>query len=213
MAIVKTLLRYKGEFHDGCNLPHNDSYNILHAITFRLCVSIPASAIAKLERQLLRVADDDKKREIMRKKIQYWLDQGHGCCALRDKSVAEIVVNSLKFFNEQRYDLVSWVIMPNHVHVIIRCYDDFPLFKIIKSWKSFSAREIHRGKNVTGAFWQSDYFDFDRFIREAHHLLDALNYIKKNVKHGGVCWHLPSEIMNLDVCVQLFNKTLDKGEG
>ncbi len=208
MAIVKTLLRYKGDFHDGWNLPHYDSYNILHAITFRLCDSIPVSAIAKLERQLLRVTNDDEKRVIIQKKIQYWLDQGHGSCVLRDKRIAEIVVNTLKFFHEKRYDLVAWVIMPNHVHVIIRCYDDLPVFKTIKSWKSFSAREIHRIKNATGAFWQNDFFD--RFIRDAYHLLNALKYIGNNVKHGGVCWHLPSELMNLEACIQLFNKTLDK---
>jgi REP element-mobilizing transposase RayT len=38
---------------------------------------------------------------------------------LSDPRLAEIVWNALKFFDGQRYDLLAWSVMPNHVHGII----------------------------------------------------------------------------------------------
>ena len=48
------------------------------------------------------------------------LDHGRGECHLRDGRIAQVVVNALRHFDGERYRLMSYTVMPNHVHVIAR---------------------------------------------------------------------------------------------
>ena len=59
------------------------------------------------------------------------LDQGWGACSLKEKPCADAVEQALLFFDGQRYTLKSFVIMPNHVHVLVRLEDGFPLERIV----------------------------------------------------------------------------------
>lgn len=49
---------------------------------------------------------------------------------------------SLLFFDSQRYHLLAWVVMPNHVHVLFQPMSDWSVAKIVASWKKFTARKI-----------------------------------------------------------------------
>lgn len=51
--------------------------------------------------------------------IQDALDRGHGECLLRDSANRVIVETALRFFDGKRYALGDFVIMPNHVHVLV----------------------------------------------------------------------------------------------
>jgi type I restriction enzyme R subunit len=50
--------------------------------------------------------------------IDRYLDEGMGSCLLRQPQHARIVSDAFHFFDGQRYELWSYVVMPNHVHVV-----------------------------------------------------------------------------------------------
>ena len=126
-----------------------------------------------------------------RKAIEKLLDQGYGSCILKHKKCADIVEKNWLHFNKKRYQLISYVIMPNHVHILLKVYDDYEIGNIVKSWKSYSGRLINEYKNTMGfnidkRLWQRGYWD--RYIRDEKHFLRAIEYIKKNFDNGGVLY-------------------------
>ena len=44
----------------------------------------------------------------------------------------------LRRFDGERYEIASFVVMPNHVHVLFRPLGEHALPEILKSWKGFS---------------------------------------------------------------------------
>ena len=74
-------------------------------------------------------------------------------------------------FQDERVTHHSWVIMPNHVHVL---FDPIaPLADLIKAWKGTSAHRIGRG-----SIWQKNYRD--TLVRDAKHYVNAARYIRLN---------------------------------
>ena len=73
-----------------------------------------------------------------------WLDRGHGVCLLRDPRAARVVADSLGHFHLERYLLDSFVIMPNHVHALVKPLPGHSLTDILQAWKSYSAHELNR---------------------------------------------------------------------
>ena len=130
----------KGWYSRGY-LPHRDHPGLLQSITYHLADSLPAEALARLDEKL-RLADPQRLEVERRKRLEDWLDAGHGCCAPLDPRAASCVVDTWHRFAEERYDLIAWVVMPNHVHVLVRVYEGIALWKIVQSWKSFTGRRI-----------------------------------------------------------------------
>lgn len=104
------------KWHSRGYLPHRDRLGLLQSITFRLADSLPQKKLAQL-REELRVLPEERRSVEERKRIEAWLDAGSGCCALRHPAVARYVEDSLLHFDGERYALLAWCIMPNHVHV------------------------------------------------------------------------------------------------
>jgi len=68
--------------------------------------------------------------------------------------------------------------MPNHIHALFVLNSQWPLEQIIGGWKRYSAREIHKETEGSGALWQKDYFD--RLVRDANHFGNCVRYIRRN---------------------------------
>jgi REP element-mobilizing transposase RayT len=62
-----------------------------------------------------------------RRRIEEYLDAGHGACWLHRADIAALVEGALLHFDQQRYRLLAWCIMPNHVHALIETMEGFPL--------------------------------------------------------------------------------------
>ena len=75
--------------------------------------------------------------------------------------------------------------MPNHVHVLMKQLEGFPLGEIVKSWKVFTAREANAILGRTGQFWMREYHD--RRIRDEKHMNRAIMYIRNNPVKAGLC--------------------------
>ena len=111
-------------------------------------------------------------------KIQNLLDAGDGSCILKNQTISDIIKKALLHFDKKRYDLGAWVIMPNHIHILIKQYDEHPLHSIISRWKSQSARLINRELKRNGTLWMPDYWD--RYVRDEQHFMRILAYITNN---------------------------------
>jgi len=71
----------------------------------------------------------------------------------------------------------AWVVMPNHVHLVVDVWD-VPLAKLIHGWKGQSSREANGLLHRKGKFWQEDYFD--TLVRDEAHLKRAVRYTEQN---------------------------------
>jgi len=169
-------------------LPHLDVPDILQFITFRLADSLPQAILKQLELELLQVPVSIRERE-RRKKIEHWLDAGLGCCALGHPLLADLMQETLQLFDGERYRLIAWCVMPNHVHVLIEPI--FRLPKILQSWKSFTGRwamanNTKLGLGIPGTpFWMREYWD--RYIRDEAHFYSTINYIHNNPVKAKLC--------------------------
>ncbi|WP_256091678.1 REP-associated tyrosine transposase [Candidatus Thiosymbion oneisti] len=162
-------------------LPHLDAPEIYQSVTFRLHDALPADVVRNLEEQVhSRYITDTQKR----RRIETYMDAGYGACWLRQPEIAEIVQQSLWYFDGKRYRLLAWCVMPNHVHVVIETFNGYPLYKIVQSWKSYSAREANKRLGRHGAFWHRDYFD--RYVRNAEHYERLIFYVEHNPVKAGL---------------------------
>lgn len=166
-------------WHRRGYLPHFDGGEITQFITFRLYDSLPQNTLNSL-----KTASNDDNLENQRR-AERFLDQGFGECFLKIPQVAEIVQNKLFTMREKDFLLKSWVIMPNHVHLLITPCAGKSLTTIIQSIKGATAREDNIFLKRTEAFWMRDYFD--RYIRDHEHFVKAFNYIENNPVKAGLC--------------------------
>jgi REP element-mobilizing transposase RayT len=168
--------------------PHLDQPGLIQSITFRLHDSVPANLLAQWCAEL-GIAEGDNPNDphcaALRERVANYEDAGHGACWLRDPRIAELVQSALLHFDGQRYRLLEWCVMPNHVHVLIEIVPGHALSDVVRSWKTFTAREANRLLGRDGAFWMPDYFD--RYVRDERHLAAVRRYILENPVKAGLC--------------------------
>ena len=169
-------------------LPHWQQNGATYFVTFRLADSIPSSVLDEWQHEReawLRLHPEPWSAEI---ELEYHrrfsgalerrLDEGHGACLLRRPDCAEIVADTLRHFEGERVAMISFTVMPNHVHALFVQNPEWPLEKLIRSWKGFTARQINKLLGRSGTFWQRDYFD--RLIRDEEHFWNCVRYIRRN---------------------------------
>ena len=151
-------------------LPHCDAPGLIQAITFRLADALPREVLQRIA----RLRDDADKR----RQLEHWMDAGLGSCLLADPRCAGIVQQALRYHDGNKYRLLAWCVMPNHVHVLIEPAEGVPLADILHAWKSYTAKRINRLLGRSGRVWQREYYD--RYIRNDHHLAAVIRYIHHN---------------------------------
>ena len=90
----------------------------------------------------------------------------------------EIIVSTLKHFDGQRFEVLAYVVMPDHVHVLVRPYEGYLLHELVHSWKSYTANRLQRVAGRRGRIWQEDYFD--RIMRDEAEFIEKAQYILNN---------------------------------
>lgn len=157
-------------------LPHCDADGLVQHIVFRLADSLPAAALRKMA--LFGKAERFAACERM-------LDSGAGAALLKAPQTAQIVVDALMRFDGDRYGLIAWCVMPNHVHIVIEPLGPHLLGAIVKSWKAFSAARINEMNGRHGRLWAPEYFD--RYMRSDTHLAATIAYVENNPVAAGLC--------------------------
>ena len=171
----------KGWYSRGY-LPHYDGGQITQFLTYRLADSLPQKVLRNLEFQLERGIITEREKLIQ---VEKFLDQGIGKCYLRRPEIAAIVEENILKFADIKYKLHAWVIMPNHIHLLLTPNAGYSLSEIVHSCKSYTSTMANKLLNRTGRFWFPE--PFDRFIRDYEHFEKAFNYIERNPVKAGLC--------------------------
>ena len=175
------------KWHSRGYLPHFDGEQAIQFISFRLHDSVPVKVIDNWKKGLNwteDIAADSKTAIELRKKIAKYEDSGIGKCYLKKSSIAKVVQDTLLHHDGDKYHLIEWSIMPNHLHVLIQVKREHSLATIIHSWKSFTAHAANKILKRTGPFWNADYFD--RYIRDEKHYWSTIEYIQLNPVKAGL---------------------------
>jgi REP element-mobilizing transposase RayT len=151
--------------HKHHRLPHWRTEHGFYFVTFNLYDAIPR----------WRRAQRDAEEA---------LDESRGSCFLRDPRIAEVVANSIEYFDAARYHLLAWTVMPNHVHVVFSLADGNHVDTVVKTWKGYSGKRANAILGRTGAFWLEDYFD--RSIRDTDELHRTIDYVLNNPFKAGL---------------------------
>ncbi len=170
------------------NLPHWQQPGAAYFVTWRMADSIPVEVLREWEAERdvwllyhqlpLSEEDEAEFHRLFSSRIDRYLDDGHGSCVLRRPELREIISESFGFFEGVRYEQLSRVIMPNHVHTCFVLHPDWLLEKVLYSWKRRTSGVINERFGTSGQFWQHDYFD--RLIRDGQHLRNVIRYIRRN---------------------------------
>ena len=123
-------------------LPHYNADHKYQMITYRLADSLPQNLRPKLGSPQ-DFAGKNLSEPQKRKRTEETLDKGYGSCLLGIGEVAQAQINNWKHFDGVKYDLVSYVIMPNHVHILIKTKPDYQLSKIVWGWKTFVSKYVN----------------------------------------------------------------------
>ena len=168
----------------GSNLPHWQQDGIMQFVTIRLGDSMPASKMEawKEDRKIFMEQNPkpwtpEKELEYHRrftKRFEEWLDEGHGCCLFRETENRKVMESILMKFQGERVHHESWVIMPNHLHLLFKPME--PIEKLMQAWKSTFAHKLK-----LGSIWQENYRD--TMIRDSKHFANAVRYIRRNPRH------------------------------
>ncbi len=199
-------------FYKG-NLPHWQPPGATFFITWRLCDSLPRSALEQieatrqlLEREVARAVETDEERKIRHFKKLFALYDGlldkaeGGRPWLKDEKIAAVVENALLRRYANLYTLWAYVVMPNHVHVFLRpkliartevratdndWQEYAPLKKITQYLKGNSAREANNILGRTGqSFWQEE--SYDHWARDEDEFYRIIAYIENNPVKAGL---------------------------
>lgn len=176
------------------NLPHWQQPGACYFITFRLGDALPQHLLAQWREERAiwlgwnPVPWSDKQRDEYHERFterqECWLDAGSGACHLRRAEVRALVQASVMRFDSVRYDVDAFVLMPNHVHLILQMRADFNLTKELKALKGASARACNQLLGLSGAFWMEE--SYDRIVRDAEELAAFRVYIADNPAKAGL---------------------------
>jgi type I restriction enzyme R subunit len=136
---------------------------------------IPVLVRREFERQQARMLHEE-------------LDRCHGSCVLKHAKPREMTVQAIRHFNNARFALGDFVVMPNHVHAIMQPLEGWELEDILASIKRWTARRIGLWQDENAApatahhnrsrFWQQE--SYDRIIRDEQELAAFRQYIARN---------------------------------
>ncbi len=170
------------------NLPHWQQKEKMHFVTFRTYDSIPEEKLNKLKEKQLEfisrysepytVEQEREYRHLFFEKIDEWMDNCYGECLLKSEQYSSVIKNALEYYDNDKYKLDHWVVMPNHVHVLLLLVNDSELSEILHGWKSFTANQINKKTGNKGQFWQHE--SFDHIVRDEFFLDKYRDYIVQN---------------------------------
>ncbi|HYW73289.1 MAG TPA: transposase [Pyrinomonadaceae bacterium] len=170
-------------WHSRGYLPHFDGRSVPQFITCRLFDAVPKTVLQSWIRELDVNSTTDQIA--LQRRIDKYLDRGHGEAFLKDSRIAELVQNDLLDFDKKVWRLSAWVVMPNHIHLLATRFEQSTLAGIMQSFKSLTSHKANHLLHRRGSFWMADYFD--RYIRNREHFVQTIRYIEDNPVKAGLC--------------------------
>ena len=181
-------------------LPHIQKGCATYFVTTRLEGSLPKEVIIRLaqenenmisqiklsdksEFEKIGLIDEQQRRHFG--KFDKQLDaNSSGNHWLKQAEIAKVVMDAIHFRDGDKYELICFTIMSNHIHIVFTVLNEnINLYTILQRLKQFTATEANKILNRTGAFWQQE--SYDRVVRDAKELSRIIIYVLNNpVKIG-----------------------------
>jgi len=191
---------YNHDFHGVVKthrkLPHWYAENAIYWLTFRLADSDTRERIEMWREMFGEEAEGEAVRTHAARTYTapavYVPSAGSHALARAD--VRRVVRESLFFHDGKKMDLIAAVIMPTHVHCLIKPYPGHTLTELMRSVKSFSGRKANALLGKEGEFWNVE--TYDHIVRNNYELERCLRYVKENPEKAGLgvgdgdgeCW-------------------------
>ena len=161
------------------NLPHYYPPDAILFVTWRLYGSLPREAAMALEEP----GANPGRAFVACDRL---LDaNGAGPQWLGQPKIAQVVQEALRLGDTEYglYELLAWVIMPNHVHVVMKPSRPLP---VVTRWiKGSTARSANLLLGRTGRpFWQ--YESYDHCVRNGESLRRIIGYVERNPVAAGL---------------------------
>jgi type I restriction enzyme R subunit len=188
-----------GELFRRRDLPHWDLPGAIYFVTSCLEGSIPAQGRldlkgyrSRLKQRPRRMGITDKAWNVHQWKLtfarcEHWLDHRPAVRHLMDARLATVVVDAMRHFDGERYDLLAYGIMPSHFHWVFRPLEAWtatldkgraPREAIMHSLKRYTARECNILLGRQGRFWQEE--SYDHCVCDFDELERIIAYIEGN---------------------------------
>lgn len=147
--------------HSRGYLPHVKREGAAYFVTFRLADSLPREVLLRWQQQ--RNQDVHQQEQVnakarirkeadreLQRQVERYLDGGAGACLLRRPEIGRMVAEALLYGDGREYLLHEWVVMPNHVHLVLWPIPNHTLSEILRSRKRYTARQANLLLNRVG---------------------------------------------------------------
>ena len=159
-------------------LPHWIPDDVAFFITWRLAGSVPPkSPDIWTAENTGRISFRERDERLGR--------SASGPFWLREPAIAGMVEDALLYGETKRdfYTLHGWVIMPNHVHVVLEPHTALP--RMMRWLKGRTGRQANRRLGRFGVpFWQDE--SYDHWIGSAQELDEITAYVEDNPVKAGL---------------------------
>jgi putative transposase len=146
-------------------LPHLQVAGATYFVTFRLKNSLPREALVELAQEAERIKKLPRDKVDVEQyhwfeKLDDYLDRVVcGEAFLKNEQVADLVAEAIYYRNARIYDLISFCIMPNHVHLVFTPLEKekgelYSLTEILHSLKRYTARQSNMLLKQSGSLIQ-----------------------------------------------------------
>lgn len=172
------------------DLPHLSQSGKIQFVTFHLGDSIPRDVreeIISQKKHFLSQHPQPWSTEIkilytklFSRKVERYLDSGYGSCLFNNSRYRNIMSEALNIGHPELYNLLAYVIMPNHVHLLAIEYEEKSLKRHIGNIRRYTSTKINQMLNRKGSLWDKE--PFDTLVRNEGHYYNCLNYILRNPK-------------------------------
>ena len=155
---------------------------------------LPAAIAMKSEQPQVRAAKYPVKGSFRLRKGR-WSQRGHVYFIttsvadreplFREEAYCQIVFQAVQWLTEHnRWECFCTMIMPDHVHLVVKLQDGWSIEQLMHSLKSYTSKQINKLKGRQGSIWQEGYFD--HCIRKEESLREIILYCYHNPVRRGL---------------------------
>jgi REP element-mobilizing transposase RayT len=179
------------------HLPHQVPAGHPIFLTWNLKGSLPRVVWQELESERIRLEGQPPRMEewpyerkvrhdklLFHRRDQFLDRAATGPLHLKEPAAAQVVADAICFGVPERYELFAFVVMANHVHMLIAPH--WELSRLMKGIKGFTAHRLNRLQNAPGrVLWQDE--SYDHWVRDEEELFRIIQYIENNPVAAGLC--------------------------
>lgn len=193
-------------FHEGSVLPHWEVSDGRYFVTIRQAGSLPDPVVKRLRERARRQETGIETSRSIFADIEQILDRSNSTGDLTQPEIAEVLMEAISYrATRDVWDVMEYVIMPNHVHLFFRLCEG-RLMESLINFKRWTGRQAAEHLDRKGErFWQREWFDHWSRSPDEDERIAA--YIRRNpVKAGLVDAHEEWPYGSWDTSKEPFNE-------